>query len=259
MLSSCTGYNKVLNKGDVKTQYKLAQELFEQEKYSKAITLFEKVAPSFINKPQLQRLRYMNAIANYKMKDYEVASYHFNRFITNYPQSTKIEEVYYLNAQSLFKQSPRSSLDQEQYTMKALDALQTFLDRYPDSKYTKSVNNQYKELVSKLNKKAYDIAYLYYKTGRYKAAIVAFDNYISDYLGSKYKEDALFHKFKSAYFLGMKSIEYKKLKRLQDAKKAQKRYLKYYPDSKYTKESNDLLENINKEIEIINAQTTTEK
>jgi outer membrane protein assembly factor BamD len=257
-LSSCSEYSKVLNKGDVKSQYKLAEALFNQGKYNKAMTLFEKVAPSFINKPQLQRVRYMSAIADYKLKNYDLATYRFNRFINNYPKSSKIEEVYFLNSQALYNLSPRSSLEQKD-SYKALEALQTYLDLYPNSEYTDKVNNQYVELTDKINKKAYDIAYQYYHTGRYKAAIVAFDNYLSDYLGSKQKEDALFYKFKSAYKLAMNSVEYKKAKRLDAAVKAQKRYVKYYPKGKYSEEAKNLLEKLVKEIEITNSSTTAEK
>lgn len=252
-LTSCSEYSKILNKGDVKSQYKLAEDLFNEGKYSKAIVLFEKIAPSFTNKPQMQRIRYMNGLSNYKLENYETASYHFNRFINSYPKSTKLEEVYYLNTQSLYQLSPRSSIDQEE-TNKALEFLQTYLDKYPNAEHTEMVNNQYKALVDKLNFKAYNIAYLYYKTEHYKTAIVAFDNYLSNYLGTKYKEDALFYKFKSAYMLGMKSVEYKKLQRLKDAIKAQKRYAKYFPNStKYKKESEKLLKDLEKEIEIMNA------
>ena len=257
-LSSCSEYSKVLNKGDVKSQYKLAEELFNAGKYTKAMVLFEKVAPSFINKPQLQRVRYMAAISEFKLKNYETATYRFNRFINNYPKSSKIEEANFLNAQSLVNLSRRSSLDQKE-TKKALEALQTYLDLYPNSEHTEEINNQYKGLVNKINKKYYDIAYQYYKTERYKAAITSFDNYLSEYLGTKYKEDALFYKFKSAYKLAINSVEYKKAKRLENAVKAQKRYVKYCPKGKYSKEANDLLEKLVKEIETTNSSTTAEK
>lgn len=257
-MSSCSEYSKVLNKGDVKSQYKLAEELYNDGRYTKAMALFEKVAPQFINKPQLQRVRFMSAMSDYKLKNYELASYRFNRFINNYPKSSKIEEVYYLNAMSLYELSPRSSLDQED-TYKALESLQAYLDIYPDSEHTKDVNDKYKELTAKINKKAYDIAYLYYKTAKYKSAITAFDNYVSDYLGSKYKEDALFYKFKSSYELAINSVAYKKVKRLKDAVKAQGRFKKYFSDSKYTKESDDLLKKLDKEIELTNSLITAEK
>ena len=257
-LSACSEYSKVLNKGDVKSQYKLAEALFNKGKYTKAMVLLEKVAPSFMNKPQLQRVRYMAAISEYKLKNYELATYRFNRFINNYPKSSKIEEAYYLNAQSLVNLSPRFSLDQKD-TKKALEALQTYLDKYPNSEHSDEINNQYKALVDKINKKHYEIAYQYYKTERYKAAITAFDNYLSEYLGTKYKEDALFYKFKAAYKLALNSVAYKKAKRLEEAEKAQQRYIKYFPDGKYSVEAKDLLEKIVKEIEITNAAVTAEK
>lgn len=248
-LSACSEYNKVLNKGDIKSQYKMAEQMYEAGKYTKAMALFEKVAPTFRNKPQLQRIRYMSAKSDYALKHYDLASYRFNRFINNYPKSSKIEEVYYLAAQSQYKLSPNSSLDQKD-THKALTSLQDFLDKYPDSEYAKEVNNQYKELTLKLDKKAFDVAYLYYKTGKYKSAIVAFDNFISDYLGTKYKEDALYYKFKSAATLAKKSVIYKKEKRLKEAVKAHKRFVKYYPESKFRKDADNLVEKITEELEI---------
>ncbi len=254
-LSSCSEYNKVLNKGDLKSQYKMAEELYKAGKYKKAMVLFEKVAPTFQNKPQLQRIRFMSAKSDYALKNYNLASYRFTRFINNYPKSSKIEEVYFLAAQSLYKASPRSSLDQRD-TKKALEALQEFLDKYPDSKHTKEVNTQYKSLTQKLEKKAFDIAKLYYKTEKYQAAIVALDNFVSEYLGTKYKEEALFYKFKSTYELAMKSVYQKKHQRLTSALKAQKRFLKYYPNSEFASESNNLLKKLNKELEITKSLKT---
>ncbi len=249
-LSSCSEYNKVLNKGDIKSQYKMAEELYDAGKYSKAMVLFEKVAPSFKGKPQLQRIRYMSAKADYALKNYSLASYRFNRFINNYPKSSKIEEANYLVSQSFYNASPRASLEQKD-TFEALTALQNFLDKYPDSKYTKQVNSQYKELTHKLEKKAFDIAKLYYTTGKYKSAIIAMDNYLSEYLGTIYKEDALFYKFKAAYQLGIKSVSYKKEQRLKNAITANKRFTKYYPDSKYKNETASLLKKITRELERI--------
>jgi outer membrane protein assembly factor BamD len=37
----------------------------------------------------------------------------------------------------------------------------------------------------------------------FKSALVALDNFIADYPGTPYKEDALYYKFDSAYQLGI--------------------------------------------------------
>lgn len=247
---SCGEYQKMLNKGEVKEQYKMAQDLYEAEKYDRAISLFEKIIPSFERKPQMQRIQFMVANANYQTKNYSLAAYYFNRFISNYPNSSKIEEADYLVTQSYYKASPRYSLDQKD-TDKALESLQNFLEKYPKSTYVEEINNQHKELTRKLERKAYEIAKLYYKTERYTSAIVAFDNFIADFLGTKHKEDALFYKFKAANDLSLKSVLYKKEKRIESAIVYYNRFNKLYPESKYTNESIDLIQKLNKELEII--------
>ncbi|MCF6349990.1 MAG: outer membrane protein assembly factor BamD [Flavobacteriaceae bacterium] len=256
LFTSCSEYQKALNKGTIADQYKMAEELYEAGKYSKAITLFEKVTPAFKGKPQMQRIQFMVANSNFKTKSYELAAYYFNRFINNYPKSSKLEEANFLVSQSYYKSSPVFSLDQKD-SQKALTSLQVFLDRYPDSNNAKLVNSQYKELTEKLEKKAFEIAKQYYKTENYIAAITALGNFTTEYLGSKYKEDALFYKFKAGYDLSLKSIFHKKEKRLNDALKYHKRFIKYYPESQYIEESDAMLERINitlENMELLNSK-----
>ncbi len=249
--ASCSEYQKVLNKGTIPEQYKMAESLYEAKKYSKALTLFEKVTPAFRGKPQLQRIQFMVANANYQTKSYELSSYYFNRFINNYPNSTKLEEANFLVSQSYYKASPVYSLDQKD-SQKALTSLQAYLDRYPESENNALINNQYQELTVKLEKKAFEIAKQYYKTEHFNSAIKALDIFISEYLGTKYKEEALFYIFKSGYDLSIKSVYSKKEQRLNDALKYYKRFLKYYPKSEYLSESEDMVAKINSELEKFN-------
>jgi outer membrane protein assembly factor BamD len=256
MFASCSEYQKVLNKGTIAEQYKMAENLYEIEKYSKALTLFEKVTPAFAGKPQMQRIQFMVANANFKTHNYELSSYYFNRFINNYPNSTKLEEANYLVAQSYYKTSPVYSLDQKD-SQKALTSLQAFLDRYPESEHAALVNHQYLEITEKLEKKAFEIAKQYYTIGRYTAAIMAFDIFISEYLGTKYKEDALYYKFKAGHDLAIKSVFSKKEKRLKDALKYHRKFKKYYAESKYTNGSEKMAKKINKELEKLQPKNIT--
>ncbi len=52
----------------------------------------------------------------------------------------------------------------------------------------------------------------------YKSAMVALDNFVADYSGTPFKEDALFYKYDSAYQLGINSIPSKMEERLNIAK-----------------------------------------
>jgi len=240
---SCSEYQKVLNKGTVSEQYKMAEQLYKEGKYNKALVLFEKVIPSFKAKPQMQRIQFMVAKSNYETGNYDMASYYFNRFINNYPKSSKIKEADFLIAQSYYKKSPKYSLDQKD-TYKALSALQDFLDKYPNSEYDKQINEQYKELTHKLDKKYFEIAKQFYTIEDYKSAIPALENYLSDHLGTPYKEDALYYKFLAGYKLAENSVEYKKEKRIKDALKYFDRFKKLFPKSEYLDETEILAEKL---------------
>jgi outer membrane protein assembly factor BamD len=247
LASSCSEYQKVLNKGTVADQYKMASELYDAQKYNKAIQLFEKITPSYRGKPQMERIQYMVAQSHYNTKQYSLSAYYFDKFVKNYPKSSKVEEAAYLSAHSYYLASPVHSLDQKD-TEEAIAALQNFIFTFGESDKVEEANSNIKDLTFKLEKKAYEVAYGYYHRQNYVSAIVAFDNLLSEYLGTSLREDALYYKFKSAYELGMNSIVQKKEERIKDALKFYERLQRNYPESDYHKESTGLIEDLNNEL-----------
>ncbi len=244
---SCSEYQKVLNKGTNADRYKMAEDLYKQGEYKKAIPLFEKLAGPYAGKPQMERIQYMTADSYYQAEDYSLSSYYFSKFITNYPKSTKIDEAAYLSAKSYFLASPKYSLDQTD-TDKALEAFQNYIVTYPDSDRAEDANRYHQDLTTRLEKKYFEVANQYYHTEDYKAAIVAFDIFNEENLGSIYREDAYYYKFKASYDLGMKSVLSKKEQRLLDAKQAYYKFTKYYAESDHLKEMDRMLEDIDREI-----------
>jgi len=247
LLSSCSEYQKVLNKGEVEDQYKMATKYFEEGEYNKSVSLFEKVIPKYRRKPQMERIQFMVAQANYKTKSYDLASYHFNKFIGNYPTSSKVEEASYLLAHSYYLSSPKASRDQAN-THKALTELQNFIDKFPQSERIKDANKYHDELTNRLEKKSFDIAKQYYNTEKYQASIMAFDIFIEDNFGTDYKEEALAYKFLASYQLGMKSIFTKKEQRINTAIAAYNRLKKSFPKSERLSKLSSKFEDLNKEL-----------
>ncbi len=251
VLSSCGEYQKVLNKGTATEKYKMAVKMYETKKYSKALRLFEMITPVYRGKPQMERIQFMVAQSNFNTGSYGIAAYHFDRFTKIYPRSSKKEEAAFLSAYSYKLASPRSSLDPTD-TKKALEAFQSFINDYPDSKRKDEANKHYTELRYKMQKKYFEIAKTYYRTAdydlrNYKAAIVAFDNLLGDYLGSEFKEEALYYRFKAAHDFVFKSTQRKRLKRIGDAKNAYEKLKRNFPKSKYMTESNKMLADLEKE------------
>lgn len=251
MLFSCGEYQKVLNKGSEDEQYKMAVKLYESQKYTKALRLFEKITPYYRGKPQMERIQFMVAQSNFNEKIYTTAGYYFDRFAKNYPNSSKKEESAFLSAYSYKLASPIYSLDPTD-TNKALEAFQDFINEYPDSKKLPEANKHYAELRIKLQKKSFEIAKTYYRTAdydlrNYKAAIQAFDNLLSDYLGSEFKEEALYFRLKAAHDFVLKSFDRRKLDRIKDAIDAHGKLIRSFPESKYMDDSNQMLATLQKE------------
>ena len=156
LLFSCSQYNKVLNKGTSEEQYNMAVKMYEAEKYSKALRLFEVITPVYRGKPQMERIQFMVAQSNFNTKSYNLAGYYFDRFTKNYPSSSKREEAAFLSAYAYKLDSPVFSLEQTQ-TYKAIESFQSFINTYPDSDRIEEANQHYKELRLKLQKKAFYI------------------------------------------------------------------------------------------------------
>lgn len=251
MLFSCGEYQKVLNKGSVDEQYKMAVKLYETNNYAKALRLFEKITPAYRGKPQMERVQFMVSQANFNEKNYRLAGYYFDRFTKNYPKSSKNEEASFLSALSYKLASPVFSKDPTD-TNKALEAFQSFINTYPNSDKIDEANQHYKDLRYKLQKKYFEIAKTYYTTAdydfrNYKAAIQAFDNLLSDYLGSEFKEEALYYRLKCAHDFVLKSTDRRKESRIKDAIEAYEKLERNFPESQYMEESNEMLATLKEE------------
>jgi outer membrane protein assembly factor BamD len=251
MLFSCGEYQKVLNKGSVEEQYKMATKLYETKKYSKALRLFEKITPAYRGKPQMERVQFMVAQSNFNEKNYTEAAYYFDRFKNNYPKSSKKEEAAFLSAYSYKLASPVFSKDPTD-TKKALESFQNFINNYPNSDKIDEANQHYKELRYKLQKKYFEIAKTYYTTSdydlrNYKASIQAFDNLLSDYLGSEFKEEALLYRLKAAHDFVLKSTDRRKFDRIKDAIEAYDKLIRNFPDTQYSEEANEMYATLKKE------------
>lgn len=247
-ITSCNEFQKALKSEDSAKKFEVASKMYESGKYSKAIQLFEQIAPTFRGKPQSEQLYYMFAQSYYKTKQYYLSGYQFESFASSYPKSETIEEASFLGAKSYSMLSPVYSIDQTD-TYKAIDKLQNFIDTYPNSKYLSEANETVKLLREKLEKKAFENAKGYNTISDYKSALVALDNFISDYPGTPYKEKALFYKLDSSYKLAINSVESKKEERLNNAFTAYSMLMKFNASTDFKKQADEMLANIQNELQ----------
>ncbi len=257
--SSCSEYQKALKSEDIKTKFEVGTQMFEAEKWSKANRIFKQVVPNYRGKPQAEKLMYMYAMTFWEMRSYLEAGYQMGLFEQAYPKSEKVEEIAFLAAKSYYMVSPVYSKEQLE-TIEALEKLQIFVNKYPASEYLPQANTLIKELDYKLEKKAFEIAkqynsIAYFESSDYEAAIKAFDNFLADYPGTSFREQALFYRLDSAYKLGINSVAGKKVERLNIASNYYKNFIKFYPDTQFSEETDKMNREITAAMQELNTKS----
>lgn len=252
-LSACNQrYNQAMKSSDKDEIFEIATELFEQGKYDLALELYGRISTSFVGTEKATEIAYNTATANFNDKNYPLAGHLYKNFSVTYPLDSRAEEALYLSAFSYYKGSPKYNLDQTS-THSAIDALQGFINAYPDSQRVTEANNYIDELRAKLEKKAFEIAKVYYNTMKYKAAGVAFDNMVDDFPDSKLREEAMVYSLRSKYELAanFSRIDLKEL-RLQEAQTQYRLFNRLYPESTFKSEVDKINTNLAKEVENFN-------
>lgn len=248
LLASCNEYQKALKSEDPAVKFEMATKMYEAKKYNKAIRIFEQIASVYRGKPESENLYFMFSQSYFNTKQYYLAGYQFESFVSSFPKSDKAQEASFLGAKSYSMLSPVYSLDQTD-TTKAIEKLQTFIDTYPNSIYLAEANAIIKNLNEKLERKVFENAKGYNTISDYKSALVALDNFVADFPGTPFKEEALFYKYDSAYQLGINSVPAKMEERLNVAKVAYANLIKFKADTKYKKQADEMYARIEKDLQ----------
>lgn len=233
---SCSQYEKVVKSEDVNLKYAKAFDYYSKGDYVKAGALFDQLAPLTRGTRRADSVYFFQAMSQYKLTDYIIASHYFNVFVGMYQNSRFIEEATYMEAYCYYLQSPRPELDQIP-TNQALDAFHLYLIRYPKSTRIADCQRIVLELNEKLMEKAFLSAKLYYNLSDYKASIVALNNCLVDFPETKLREEIMFLILKSKYFLALNSIQVKQTERFQDMVDEYYSFVAEYPNSKDKKDA----------------------
>ena len=257
IFAGCSDYQQLLKTNKYEEQYEMAVDLYEKGEYNKALTLLEKIKPIYRGSKHASRVAYLLADCHYKLEDYILAGYNFREFAETYPNSQYTKEAEYKSAYCYYLESPRYSLDQES-TRKAIQAFQNYIRKYPDSDQIQACNKYIEKLRTKLAKKAFEGAKLYYELRDFEAATIALNNALQEYPDSKFREDLLYYILKSHYLLAKNSIKSKQQERYEKTIKKYYPLVDEYPDSEYTAEAKEIFEKSQEKLDEIESSSSEE-
>ena len=238
-LVSCNGYEKILKSSDYNLKYRKAFEYYNKEDYVKASTLFDDIVNVLRGTTKADTVSYYQAMSYFKQKDYILGGHYFGTFAQNFMYSPFTEEAEFLEAYCYYQLSPRPSLDQSS-TTSAIEALRSFLNKYPLSKHNAEASSLISELEDKLVEKSRLNAKLYYDMGIYKASIIALKNSLDEYPNTKHKEELMWLVLDSNYRLAENSIISKQKERFQSTIDEYYSFTSSFPNSKYKKDADKI-------------------
>ena len=244
-------FEKLRASNNIAQKYQEALKYYHKKKYSKALILFDDLVQKYRGQAEAEDLYYYNAYANYNLRDYTSARFNFKQFTDTYPNSPRAEECRYMGAYCYFLESPKVGLDQE-YTYRAIEALQLFINLYPDSERAQEAAGLIEQLRDKLETKAFHNARLYLDMGLqddYRAAVIAFDNVLSEFPDTKYAEEMEFLSIKAQYLYADQSHPRRQEERFGEVLDLYTNFMADYPESKFRKEADQLKQDAEKGIE----------
>ena len=241
-LAACTNeLERTLKNPDVTTRYTKAISLYDAGKYADSKALLETVMPMMKGTPKAQEAFWYYADVHYKLREYLSAAYYYKTFASTFPNSDKAEEAQYMSANCYYRLSPTPMLDQD-YTTKAIEAFQIYVNTYPTSKHAEEGTRSIDELREKLYRKDYDAAELYFKIGYYQAAVHSLRNLLKNYPDAHDAEKARYLIVKSYYFLAQNTVEVKQAERYQETLAAYLELVDKHPGGKYAKEASKIFD-----------------
>ena len=235
-LAGCGDYQKVLKSTDPELKWTRAQEYFADDRCIQALPLLQELIGLFRGTERMEDVYYMYAEANLCIEDWYMARYTMRNFSKTFPTSDRAEEAEYQAALCSYRLSPGPTLDQSD-TRTAMDELQLFLDRHPESDKRDTCNSMIAALRTKLETKAWNGAKLYYTTGKFQSASRALANFMEDWPVSQYGEEAQFLILKSQFLYAEQSTERRQAERYADAIESYFTFAARFPESAWLREA----------------------
>ena len=269
VIASCSDYNEIVKSDDYGLKLATANDYYKRgavidsdgelkvndNTVLRSITLYEQVYQRMPKTGEGELAYFRIGKAYYYAKDYYMAGYYLGVFPQRFPYSAKAEEAMFLSAMCGVKNSPESSLDQNE-TEVALNDLQQFIDHYPESPLIDSCNHIIDGLRFKLETKSFSAVLLYSQTENYRAAVSSALTFLADYPLSTYNERVNYLLVKNSMDLAINSVEIKKMRRIEESIERYRNFVSLYSESKYIKtlsNENDKME------ELYKKYTNTEK
>lgn len=158
--------------------------------YEKAAKRFDQLDKQYPMSEWSKKAVLLNAYANYEGRNYDDAISSAKRYVTLYPNDKDAAYAAYIYANANYAQIPDITRDQDR-TLKALDAFQQIVTRWPQSEYAEDARYKLQVTKDQLAGKEMDVGRYYLNQQNYSAAVNRFKGVIAQFQQTRHTEEAL--------------------------------------------------------------------
>lgn len=183
--------------------YNKAADALDQGDYVEATKYFDEVERQHPYSRWATQAQLMAAYSSYQDQRYDEAVLALDRFTELHPGNPDLDYAYYLKALCYYEQISDVRRDQEM-TRLALDALNTLIKRFPESKYARDATLKRDLTEDHLAGKEMEVGRYYLSRGHVNASINRFRAVVENYQTTSHTAEAL-HRLVEAYLsLGLR-------------------------------------------------------
>jgi outer membrane protein assembly factor BamD len=235
--SGCGSSDDATKQLSAEERYELGMKAFKDEDYLAAIEEFKVVSLQYLGSKVADSAQFFMAESRYLRGEYILAAFEYDILIRDMPSSIFVSRSRFRRATCFFELSPQSRLDQN-YSRKAIDEYQAFLEYHPADTLAPLAEKRIVELNTKLAKKDYESGMTYMHLEYYKAATYYFDLVLEKYHDTQYAEPALLKKAEALT----------NRKKYADAKESVDKFRAKYPTSTMKSDADRLCADIETKI-----------
>ncbi len=190
----------------VESAYAQGMEAYNAGQWRRAAELLGQFVPNATSDPRLKGALMALGRAHLETREYVSATAQFLRVATEFPRDPEAEAARFGLCDAYHRLSPRPQLDPE-YTNAAITYCESFASIYPGTPQAAQAQAWVAEMRGKLAQKAYENGFFYFRRGLYDAAIVYFNNVVTQFPESPWSSSALLRMTEAYGRLGYREEE----------------------------------------------------
>ncbi|MCH8523617.1 MAG: outer membrane protein assembly factor BamD [Balneolales bacterium] len=228
IILGCSSSRHIRQGDSLEVAFEKANNFYERGRFTDAARSFETVLSIGRGTEIAQESQYLLAMSYFNNREYLIAASEFQRYATNFPRSDRRIDAEFKQAMSYYRLSPRYKLDQSD-TYRAIELMQLFIGRYPNTEQAQEAANLIDEMRNKLAQKEYSAGQMYLRIRQYQAAAIYFGLVLDMFPETKWAERALASQIDAYIQFAENSVPERQAERFQMAINSYETYIQLFP------------------------------